>query len=52
MGRAYSTNGIEEEFKEGIGAKARRKETTGKTETYVGGTVLKWRDRMGWYGSD
>jgi hypothetical protein len=33
MGRAYRTNGGEEECIWGIGVKARRKETTGKTKT-------------------
>jgi hypothetical protein len=33
MGRAYSTNGGEEEFIKDIGGKAIRKETTWKTKT-------------------
>jgi hypothetical protein len=33
MGRAYSTNGREEECIYDIGGKARRKETTKKTKT-------------------
>jgi hypothetical protein len=37
MGRTCSTNGGEEEFIKGIDGKARRKETTRKTKTYVGG---------------
>jgi hypothetical protein len=36
MGKACSTSGGEEECIEDIGGKARRKETTGKTKTYVG----------------
>jgi hypothetical protein len=35
MGRACSTNGGEEECIEGIGGKARRKETTGKTKNNI-----------------
>jgi hypothetical protein len=37
MGRACSTNGGEAECIEDIGGKARRKETTRNTRTYVGG---------------
>jgi hypothetical protein len=37
MGGACSTNGGEEECIWDIGGKARRKETTGKSMTYVGG---------------
>jgi hypothetical protein len=37
MGGACSTNGGEEECIQDIGGKARRKETTGKTKTQVGG---------------
>jgi hypothetical protein len=37
MGRACSTNGGEEECIQNIGWIARRKETTGKTKTLVGG---------------
>jgi hypothetical protein len=33
MGRACSTNGVEEEGIQDIGRKARRKETTRKTKT-------------------
>jgi hypothetical protein len=36
MGRACTTNGVEEECIENIGGKVRRKETTRKTKTYVG----------------
>jgi hypothetical protein len=39
MGRACSTNGREEECTYVIGVKARRKETTGKTKTQMGGWV-------------
>jgi hypothetical protein len=37
MGRARSTNGGEEDCIKEIGGKARRKETTRKTKTYMGG---------------
>jgi hypothetical protein len=37
MGRACSTNGGDEECIYDIGVKARRKETTRKTQTQVGG---------------
>jgi hypothetical protein len=33
MGRAYSTNGVGEEYIQDIGGKAGRKETTGKIKT-------------------
>jgi hypothetical protein len=33
MGRAYSTNGVEEENIKNIGGKCRKKETTRKTKT-------------------
>jgi hypothetical protein len=36
MGRACSTNGNEEQFIYNIVGKARMKETTRKTKTYVG----------------
>jgi hypothetical protein len=37
MGRASSTNAGDEEYIEDTGGKARRKETTRKTKTKVGG---------------
>jgi hypothetical protein len=37
MGRACSTNGGDKECVEDVGGKARRKETTGMTKTWVGG---------------
>jgi hypothetical protein len=38
-----STNGGEEKCIQDIGGKARRKEATRKTKTWVGGwTILKW----------
>jgi hypothetical protein len=37
MGRACNTNGGDEECIQDIGGKARRKETTRKTKTFVGG---------------
>jgi hypothetical protein len=37
MSRACSTNEADEECIENIGGKNRRKETTRKTKTYVGG---------------
>jgi hypothetical protein len=41
LGRECSTNG-EEECIYDIGGKPRRKETTGKTKTYVGQYYVKW----------
>jgi hypothetical protein len=46
MGGACSTFGGEEECIYVIGGKVRRKETTWKTKTYVGG------ERIGWCGFD
>jgi hypothetical protein len=37
MGGAYSTIGGEDECIQDIGGKTRRKETTGRTKTQVGG---------------
>jgi hypothetical protein len=37
MGREHSMNGGEEECIKDTGEKARKKETTRKTKTYVGG---------------
>jgi hypothetical protein len=37
MGRACDTHGVEDDCMWGIGGKARRKETTRKTKTYIGG---------------
>jgi hypothetical protein len=37
MGKKFSTHAREEEFIEGFGAKARRKETTKKIQMWMGG---------------
>ena len=53
MGRACCMNGGEEESIQDICGKARRKETTGKTKTQVGGSIKMdlrgiWWDGMDW----
>jgi hypothetical protein len=52
MGRACSTNGVEGECIYDVGGKARRKETSRKTKTQVGGILKKILDKIGWYGLD